>query len=81
MDLREYYRKIREIEAEIGEANVVVVSRKTSEGGVRGVKSEVPRNVAAKLIADGRAVLACAEEAARYRETMKQRWQDATGQG
>jgi len=57
MDLREYFRKIREVEAEMEDAFVVVVSRKTTDGGRSGVKTVVPRAVGAKLIVDGKAKL------------------------
>ena len=62
MDLRQYFRKLREVEAGITEEFPLVVSAGTSDGGKPGVVSEVPRAVAAKLIIDGRAALASAEE-------------------
>lgn len=68
MDLKQYFRKIREIEAGIGEAYPIVSSRETPEGGKAGMLVEVPRAVAAKMIADGRAVLASEEEKELYRE-------------
>ena len=57
MELREYYRRIREMEATIEEPYVTVVSRKTADGVRRGVKSVVSRAVAAKLVVDGKADL------------------------
>jgi len=54
MDLREYYRKIAETEAEMDEPFVMVVSRKTADGGRSGVKNVVPRAVAARMIVDGK---------------------------
>lgn len=57
MDLREYYRKIREKEQEIAEPFVTVVSLKTRDGGRPGRKTIVPRYVAAKLIVEGKAEL------------------------
>jgi hypothetical protein len=57
MDLREYYRKIWEVEAGLGEPYVTVVSRKTPEGGRKGLKTVVTRAVAARLIVDGKADL------------------------
>lgn len=68
MDLRAFYRKLREVEATIGEEYPVVVSRETPDGGRAGVRSEVRREVAARLIVEGRARLATAEEAAQFRE-------------
>jgi hypothetical protein len=68
MDLKVYYQRMRQIEAALGEAHVVVVSQETPDGGRAGVRTEVPRLVAAKLIVEGRARLATAEEASEYRE-------------
>lgn len=68
MDLKVYYQKMRQIEASLGEAHVVVVSQETPDGGRAGLRTEVARLVAAKLIVEGQARLATAEEAAEYRE-------------
>jgi hypothetical protein len=57
MDLREYYRKIREQEQKIAEPFVTVVSLQTRDGGRPGRKTVVPRAVAAKMIVDGKAEL------------------------
>jgi hypothetical protein len=57
MELREYYKKIREVEDKIAAPFVTVVSRKTRDGGRAGRRIEVAREVAAKLIVDGRADL------------------------
>ena len=51
MDLRAYYQRIRKIEAGIGDAFAVVVSRDTRTGGAGGL-GVVPRSLAARLIAD-----------------------------
>lgn len=45
------------MEATIEEPYVTVVSRKTADGGRRGVKAVVSRAVAAKLVVDGKADL------------------------
>jgi hypothetical protein len=58
MDLRAYYQNMRKIEAGITEPVVVIVSRETPDGGKAGVKNEVTRAVAARMIAEGRAELA-----------------------
>jgi hypothetical protein len=63
MDLRAYYKKIRETEAQLTGESIVVVSVATPEGGKEGVRTEAPRKVAAKLLAEGRARLATEEEA------------------
>ena len=74
MDLRVYYQKIRKIEAELKDPEVVIVSRETPDGGKRGMKSEVPRSVAARLISDEKADLASPEEAAQFRAEVETKW-------
>jgi hypothetical protein len=66
MDLRVYYQKIRKLEAEIAEPFVVVVSRETPDGGKAGVKTDVPRSLAARMIVEDRADMASAEETAQF---------------
>ncbi len=72
MDLRSYYRKVRDAEATLTEEHVVVVSTETSEGGKAGVSTEVPRSIAARLIAEVRARVATEEEAFGFHETHRQ---------
>jgi hypothetical protein len=69
MDLRSYYRKLRDTEASITGEHVVVVSLATPEGGREGVLTEAPRAVAAKLIAELRARLATKEESKEFHGT------------
>jgi hypothetical protein len=64
MNLKTYYQKIREIEESLVQPFVVIVSRDTPDGGRGGLLTEVPRWLAARMIADGRAHLA-SEDAAR----------------
>jgi|HubBroStandDraft_1064217.scaffolds.fasta_scaffold235045_1 uncharacterized Fe-S cluster-containing radical SAM superfamily enzyme len=71
MDLKAFYQKLRKIEQEIADPNVVVVSHETSDGGRAGMKAEVSRSAAARLLLEGRARLATAEEAAEYRESIE----------
>lgn len=66
MDLRVYYRKIREVESTLTEPYVVVVSLATQDGGKPNVLTEASRLVAAKQIAEGRARIASTEEAAEF---------------
>lgn len=73
MDLRAYFRKIRNLEEEIAEPYVVVVSRETADGGKPGVKTEVPRGLAARLIVEDQATLASAEETAEFKAEMERR--------
>jgi len=68
MDLRVYYQRIRDMQQTIGDSFAVVVSRETPDGGKPGVKSEVPRDLAARMIVDGRARLASEEEAREFQE-------------
>ena len=77
MDLRVYYQNIRKIESGLREADVVVVSRETPDGGKPGVKSDVPRSVAARLVAEERADLASPEEAAQFRLEVEAKWKSA----
>lgn len=67
MDLRVFYQKLRKIEQEIADPNVIIVSNETPDGGRAGQKSEVSRCIAARSILEGRARLATAEETATYR--------------
>ena len=73
MDLRVYYQKIRRIEAELAEPYVVVLSCETPDGGKPGVRTEVPRGLAAKLIVEDQATLASPEETAQFREETERR--------
>jgi hypothetical protein len=71
MDIRHYYQKIREVRSTIKEPFVVVVSQETPEGGQAGVMTEVPAHLAARLIVEGRAVLATEEQAQRFYEEQR----------
>lgn|SRR5437764_6940505 len=68
MDLKQYFRKIRQIEAGLIDRFPLVVSLETSDGGKAGVLSEISREQAAKMIVEGRAVLASEEEKELYRK-------------
>ena len=81
MDLRAYYQKIRQIEAEIREDSVVMVSLETPDGGRAGIRTEVPRAVAARMIADQKADLASEGVAADFRAETEARWKAAHGTG
>ena len=67
MDLKLYYQKIRDKQAEITEAFPVVVSNETADGGRPGVLTEVTPAIAAKMVVDGAAHLATAPEANGFR--------------
>ncbi len=66
MDLRHYFRKVRELEETLAEDFPMVVSRETAEGGKAGRVCEVSRAVAAKLIVEGKAEMASEEQRASY---------------
>ncbi len=66
MDLRAYYKKLREVESQLPGRFVVVVSLETSDGGKGGVMTEVVRLTAAKQILDGRARLADDQESGTF---------------
>jgi hypothetical protein len=72
MDLQLYYQKIRDAEARIAEEFPIVVSNETPDGGKGGAKAEVPRRIAAKLIVEGLARLASAEESKTFRDWMSE---------
>lgn len=71
MDLRQYFRKIREIEANIADRDVFVTSLETADGGKAGVVTEVPREIAARMIAEGRAQLSTKTEKEQFLESQK----------
>ena len=68
MDLKQYFRKIRQIEATLSEIFPLVVSLETPDGGKPGLVSEISRELAAKMIVEGRALLASEEEKELYRQ-------------
>lgn len=77
MDLKQFYHKLHLIEEGIAEPHVVVVTHETADGGRAGHKVEVSRVNAARLILEGRAHLATAEEVAGYRDVVQQALQVA----
>jgi hypothetical protein len=67
MDLRGYYRKLREIEQGLQDEYVVVRSLATADGGIAGRLTEVARGVAARMATDGLAEVAGPDEAEAFR--------------
>ena len=65
MDLRSYYRKVREAEATLTGEHIRDGEPGDSEGGKEGVRTEVPRSIAARLIAETRARVATRGRSAR----------------
>ncbi|MGA8030064.1 MAG: hypothetical protein WB992_23200 [Bryobacteraceae bacterium] len=68
MDVKQYYRKVREVEATVSDPYPLVISLETSDGGKAGRGSEVSRELAAKLIVEGRAVLANEKDKELYHQ-------------
>ena len=66
MDLKLFFHKVRTIEATIPGEDAIVVSLETPDGGRPGRCAEVRREVAAKLIAQGKARLASEEESESF---------------
>jgi hypothetical protein len=66
MDLRTYYQKIRDMEATIPTQYAVVISKTTDDGGKSGVPVEVTREVAAKMVVEGSAALATADQSSAF---------------
>jgi hypothetical protein len=66
--IQDYWRKVREIEADLPEGDDVFVTSLDDprRGLVGGVVSEVKAEYAARMIVDGSAVAASAEEVAAY---------------
>jgi hypothetical protein len=72
VDLRTYFRKIRDVESSLTSPYVVVLSMETSDGGKPGVLSEVTRHVAAHQIAEGRSRQATDEEAEAFHKNNRE---------
>ncbi len=68
MDLRTYYGKVRDAETTLAGEHFVMVSLATSEGGKAGVRTQVSRSIAARLIAETRARVANEEESQEFHE-------------
>jgi len=66
VDLRQYFKKIRDTESGLAESFPLVVSLETSDGGKAGIVSEVTREQAAKLIVENCARLANDAEKKAY---------------
>jgi hypothetical protein len=73
MDLRQYYKKLHELESKMPEAHVLVLSLDTGDGGKEGVITEVPRRNACQLILEGRARRVDQTEEALFRMDEKEK--------
>ena len=76
MDVKLYFQKIRSLEQQLPEGNVVVSSCKTADGGRPGRAMELTRSLAAKMIVDGKVRLATEQESAEYRSAFMQAQED-----
>lgn len=77
MDLRVFFQKLRKIEQEIAEPHVVVVSEETPDGGRAGQLTEVSRSNAARLILEGHAHLATAEQTTEFHAVARKALEEA----
>jgi hypothetical protein len=68
VDLRQYFKKIRDTESGLSDTFPLVVSLETSDGGKAGTITEVTREEAAKLIVENCARLANDAEKKAYFE-------------
>ncbi len=68
MDVKSFYKKLRETESGIVESFPVVASLATGDGGKEGILTETPRWLAARMITEGQARLALPEEVKTYRD-------------
>jgi hypothetical protein len=77
MDLRVFFQKLRKLEQEIVEPHVVVVSHETPDGGRAGQLAEVSRSIAARLVLEGHAHIATAEESVEFKEAARKALEEA----
>ena len=68
MDLKGYYQKIRALERTFEAVFAVIVSMETADGGKAGVRTEVPAQIAARMIVEGIARIATEQEAKEFHE-------------
>ncbi|MBI3679013.1 MAG: hypothetical protein HY235_01175 [Acidobacteria bacterium] len=73
MDIKGYYQKVKEVAQSLSGDYVVIVSRETPDGGKAGVKMEVSRSVAAKMIVGDKARIADKVESAAFHKEMAER--------
>ena len=66
MDLRAYYKKVRETEATMPSPHAIIVSLATPDGGKAGVVTEVPTLIGARMVVAGSARLATESETAAF---------------
>lgn len=77
MDLRVYYQKIRDAVASVPTEFAVMISHSTGDGGQAGVAVEVTRQIAARMLVEGTAKIASAEQAAEFQLKKAAEFQNA----
>ncbi len=68
MDLKQYFKKIKDTEETIKDQYPLIVSLETTDGGKAGAVVEVSRREAAKAMVENRAVLANEDQKKAYYE-------------
>jgi hypothetical protein len=68
MDLKQYFKKVKETEASLSDDYLLMVSTDTPDGGKAGAMIEVSRQLAAKAIVDGWAIFASEEQKTAHLE-------------
>lgn len=66
MDLKGYFRKVKDLEKKIQDRDFYVVSLATQDGGKAGVMTQVSRRVGCQLIVEGKAREAKDDEVAKF---------------
>ncbi|MGC4052230.1 MAG: hypothetical protein QM757_23080 [Paludibaculum sp.] len=66
MDLKGYFRKVKDLEKKIQDRDFYVVSLATQDGGKPGVMTQVSRRVGCQLIVEGKAREADETEIAKF---------------
>jgi hypothetical protein len=72
VDLRAFFQNVRQQEKQIPGSHAVVVSTETPDGGRPGRTTEVAKDVAARMIVEGKARLATPEECAQHQAGVAQ---------
>ena len=68
MNLRGYYQKLREVERSLVAPFIVLASQETPDGGREGTLTEASRQIAARMIVEGRALVATEEQVRAFQE-------------
>ncbi|MBN9658675.1 MAG: hypothetical protein J0H49_10895 [Acidobacteria bacterium] len=73
MDLKGYFRKVKELEKKFQDREFYVVSLATQDGGKAGVLTQVSRRVGCQLIVEGKARRADEDEVAKFQADLAAR--------